>query len=601
MIDLTSLEALQELIERSRSVSSEDDLQSFLSRTAEAIASCLGFKAVVINLYRPAWDDFVVTTCLASDPASKVLLGTTNRLSDFAPLLDERFNHFGAYLVRMPAEASGLRAVYVPDLPLVEDPKIWGPTDWLLIPMRHSSGELLGIVSVDEPTSGRVPSESELQLLAAFTTTAAAAVKSAQQAAADVQHRRALEHLLDVSTRLGRAEGLDVLLQAVCDGIATALGFERVAVSLVEPESGLLRARAATGWNLADPVFDVPYTLEAIVPLLDPQFELAGCYLLTSEQASARVPERLVGYRSARNARGPRAWNHHWLLVPLYGPSGSVIGIIWADDPVDYLLPSRDKLTALRLFANQAASAIESHERRRELTDAHAMRQRLLKQIVEAAESERTRIAADLHDGPIQRLTALSMRLEIARMATGRKDAHRAREAIDDVQSQVSQEIERLRRLMSELRPPALDERGLLDALRDYAHTMESATGLEVVVEGGGNGLEDLSPSIETVLYRIVQEAMTNVVRHANARAARIRVLNGDGSVRVEVVDDGRGFDPRRVADAYDHFGLAGMRERAEMAGGTFEVESRPGEGTTVRAIVPLDPRTDPGPEPERE
>ncbi|GEM_PF-1887456 len=593
MIDLTSLEALQDLIERSRDVSSGEDLQAFLSRTAEVISSCLGFKAVVINLYRPAWDDFIVTTCLASDPAAEILLGTTNRLADFAPLLDERFHHFGAYLVRMPAEQAGLRAVYVPDLPLGDDPGIWGPTDWLLIPMRHSSGELLGIVSVDEPTSGRVPSESELQLLAAFTMTAAAAVKSAQQAAADVQHRRALERLLEVSTRLGRAEDLEVLLQAVCDGIATALGFERVAVSLVEPESGLFRARAATGLSLADPVFDVPYTLEAIGPLLDPQFEIAGCFLLTQEQASARVPESMVGYRSARNATGPRAWNHHWLLVPLHDPSGSVIGIIWVDDPVDYLLPSRDKLAALRLFANQAASAIEAHERQRELAEAHAMRQRLLKQIVEAAESERTRIAADLHDGPIQRLTALAVRLEVARMATGRKDTHRAREAIDDVQSQVSEEIERLRRLMSDLRPPALDERGLLDALRDYATTLQRTTGLEVVVESGDGHPARLSRSAETVLYRIAQEATTNVVKHAHARSVRIRLMNGDGRVQMEVADDGRGFDPR-ASTAHDHFGLAGMRERAEMAGGTLEVESRPGRGTTIRAVVPTAPRGQP-------
>ncbi|MEW6060127.1 MAG: ATP-binding protein [Actinomycetota bacterium] len=584
--ELGTLESLWRLVEQSGAVGSQTDLASFLDATAEAISRCLGFSVVVINLYRPAWDDFIASTCRSDHPGARLLLGTTNRLEDFSPLLDERFDHSGAYLARMDVEQTRLGAVYVPDLAPVDDPDTWGPRDWLLVPMRRSSGEIVGMLSVDQPTSGRRPSERALRMLVAFTSCATAAVENARQAAASAEHRRALEHLLRVSTRLGHAYDLQELLQAVCDGASTALGFEKVAVELMDRTSGVLRTKAATGWRAGGGDSGAPYSLSDVSALFDPAFEIAGCYLIPGDIAAARVPARVVPPESVRNGTGPRAWSGHWLLVPLHDPAGKIEGLIWADDPMDFMLPTEEKLVALSLFANQAARAIDAHERASQLRGAHAMRRRLLKRIVDIVEEERTRIAGDLHDGPIQRLTALTLRLEIARMAASRGDPQASQEAIEEVQSQIGEEISLLRRLMSELRPPVLDQRGLLDALRDHAARLEEGTGLLVSVEGGTETLDGVPPEVETVLYRIVQEALTNVVKHAGAAHAQIRFLDSDEFVRLEVSDDGVGFDISQPA-AGGHLGLVGMRERAEMAGGSLQVESRPGEGTTVRAWVP--------------
>jgi diguanylate cyclase (GGDEF)-like protein len=101
-------------------------------------------------------------------------------------------------------------------------------------------------------------------------------------------------------------------------------------------------------------------SLESFAPLFTPEFEVAGCYLLPQHVAEARLGPRRVRYQSQLNGRGPRAWNRHWLLVPLYEPDGAQIGLIWVDDPRDRLLPSRARMQALRLFANQAMSALHS-------------------------------------------------------------------------------------------------------------------------------------------------------------------------------------------------------------------------------------------------
>jgi diguanylate cyclase (GGDEF)-like protein len=143
----------------------------------------------------------------------------------------------------------------------------------------------------------------------------------------------------------------------VTDGIEAALRFERVAVLLPDGD-GLLVPRAATGWDIDDRAIRLGFDLEAANPLFDPAFEVEGCFLLSLEDALSRVALDGTTYHSVRNGRGPRAWNRHWLVVPLVGPEGLPVGLIWVDEPTDRLLPSRERLQALRLFAEQAALAL---------------------------------------------------------------------------------------------------------------------------------------------------------------------------------------------------------------------------------------------------
>jgi diguanylate cyclase (GGDEF)-like protein len=133
-----------------------------------------------------------------------------------------------------------------------------------------------------------------------------------------------------------------------------------VSIDLPEPDTGRLGPRACYGWSVDDATINTSMSMEELEPLLADEFEIEGCYLLTADEARARVHPRHAGYRSRLSGRGPHAWNDHWLLLPLHDRSGEVIGIIWADDPIDRMLPSPARLQALRVFANQATTALDS-------------------------------------------------------------------------------------------------------------------------------------------------------------------------------------------------------------------------------------------------
>ena len=217
------------------------------------------------------------------------------------------------------------------------------------------------------PRSGLRPSAADLAGLVAVADHAALALQSAHETAAAAFHRAALRQLLQVSSRLTETLSAGAILQSVCEGISVALGFDKVCIDLPDPVSGVFTTRAATGWTLEDMRQNSPMTLWELAPLLDPPFERQGCYLLTLEEALARLPERLSMRHSEKNGRGPLAWNRHWLTVPMYDREGNVIGLIWADDPRNRLLPSTELLQALRVFANQATAALDSAARFEEM------------------------------------------------------------------------------------------------------------------------------------------------------------------------------------------------------------------------------------------
>ena len=153
-----------------------------------------------------------------------------------------------------------------------------------------------------------------------------------------------LEGVLAVSARLAEADETDEILQAVCDGIQQALGFDKVAIELVEEEGAPLVPVAASGWPLDAAAINHGLPLEAVEPLFTSEFEVAGCYLIPPEAAEERLGPNGVSYRSEMNGRGPHAWARHWLLVPLEEPEGDRLGLIWVDDPRNRLLPTRARL-----------------------------------------------------------------------------------------------------------------------------------------------------------------------------------------------------------------------------------------------------------------
>jgi PAS domain S-box-containing protein len=345
------------LLEVTRLVRSGDELPALLLAIARTVSEALGFRTVVVNLYRREWDDFVVTTVYGSDEAREALLGQVRQVSDWAPLLDSRFLQRGAYLVPHGEFDWSAHDAYTPELPESDDPTGWHAEDALFAPLRDAEGTLIGVLSVDEPGSGRRPSGDEIDVLVAVSEHAALAVQSAQEAARALANRDALEQLLAVSARLNESTGSHELVEHVCAAISESLGFGRVAVQLLD-DTGSHRTAATAGFGPGENI-GRPLTADQLERLLRPEFDIAGCYLINDDAAHALLPDRNGGYRSQRDGRGPYAWNNHWLFVPLYDHRSRRIGYIWVDDPIDRLRPDAERLQILRLFANQAATALE--------------------------------------------------------------------------------------------------------------------------------------------------------------------------------------------------------------------------------------------------
>ncbi|HXK14303.1 MAG TPA: PAS domain S-box protein [Gaiellaceae bacterium] len=365
----TIFSRLRGLLEVTRLVRTGEELPELLGAIARTASDSLAFRTVVINLYRQEWDDFIVSTVYGSDEAREALLGQVRQVSDWEPLLDERFLQRGAYLVPYGEFNWESLATYTPDLPVSDDPNAWHPDDALFAPMRGADGRLLGILSVDEPISGRKPSGDEIDVLVAVSEHAALAVQTAQEASRAKANREALERLLAVSASLNESSDTAELLQHVCAAISEALGFEKVAVQLLGP-AGLHESAASVGFREGENI-GAPMSADQLERLLRPEFDVAGCYLIPHEEARRLLPERPVGYRSQRDGRGPFAWHNDWLFVPLHDRRARRIGYIWADDPLDRLRPEPERLQILRAFANQATTALEQASQFEEIQNAY--------------------------------------------------------------------------------------------------------------------------------------------------------------------------------------------------------------------------------------
>lgn len=209
---------------------------------------------------------------------------------------------------------------------------------------------------------------------------------------------------------------------------------------------------------------------------------------------------------------------------------------------------------------------------------------RLGRSVLRVQEEERRRLARDLHDGVGQNLTALKHRLAqlaeaVAPEATG------LRAALDEAVALCADTLEDTRALSRLLRPAILDDLGLEPALRWLARSVGEAAGITVAVEI--EPLPALDGEWQTLLFRATQEALNNIAKHAQAHSVLVRLVERDGALQLQVVDDGRGFDPAALQAGHGS-GLGGLRERLQLFDGRLEVRSAPGHGTRLRAIVPL-------------
>jgi two-component system, NarL family, sensor histidine kinase DevS len=267
------------------------------------------------------------------------------------------------------------------------------------------------------------------------------------------------------------------------------------------------------------------------------------------------------------------------LLVPLVFRSRS-LGVLIAAEKVGRARFEAEDSRLLESFAATAAVAVHT---------ATSVAEERLRHSIEASEQERRRWARELHDETLQGLGGLQMLLSSA-LRSG--DEARVRAAVRGAVDQIGIEIANLRSLIVELRPPALDEIGLVPAIETLAQRVASSAGLTVETDIA-LALEDsrrLAPEVESTIYRLVQEALTNVTKHAEAGRVEIALLMDGDAIRVTVRDDGRGFDP---GEPVEGFGLVGIRERVMLASGHVTIEAQVGRGTQISALVPVGPATE--------
>jgi two-component system, NarL family, sensor kinase len=263
--------------------------------------------------------------------------------------------------------------------------------------------------------------------------------------------------------------------------------------------------------------------------------------------------------------------------VPMASEPAGLVGVLNVHTVDRRIFTERD-IRLLLVIGRLVAGALHQARMHRRLAAREQAHERFTEQVIAAQETERRRLAGDIHDGISQRLVTLSYHLDAAGY-TLRADPDGAAAQLARARELVDLTLDEARAAIGGLRPPVLDDLGLAGGLASLARDLPGVTAsLE---------LDDLRPPehIEIALYRIAQECLQNVVKHARASAVTLRFGAADGVARLEVADDGAGFDTGIDRAGY---GLRSMRERADLVGGTFRVRSRPGSGTTITVTVPL-------------
>jgi signal transduction histidine kinase len=421
----------------------------------------------------------------------------------------------------------------------------------------HLRGVAYGNLYLTEKADGEDFTEEDQELVELLASQAAVAIENARLYEAATGWSKQLESLNEVGNALATETDLDRLLDLVARRLRELLDARLVTVLLPSGDDEL--RFAAVAGDRAD---------------------IAGATITRSTSKSGRVLERAQSHRvdsvlddvdvdhEAMRLLGARTG----LWVPLIA-RGRAIGVLAAHDKLG--ADVRFTETDLRLaetFATRAAVAVDLSER---------IARDSLRRVVEAQELERRRLARELHDETGQALTSILLGLK---GLEERMDDAESREAAEELRELVVSTLQDVRRLAVELRPSALDDFGLVAALERLTRSFAEQT--RIVVDFQTALAEERLPEeVETAIYRIVQESLTNVVKHARARRVSILLARKDGAVKAVVEDDGQGFDP---AEQTGGSGIVGMRERLALLGGRLAVESARAGGTTVAAEVPV-------------
>ncbi len=420
-------------------------------------------------------------------------------------------------------------------------------------------GVAYGNLYLTEKQNGEDFTDEDEELVTLLAGQAAVAIENARLYEASTRWSRQLQSLQEVGNALATETDIEKLLDLVVRRLRELLE-ARVVALLLPSGSDELRFAAVAGAGAE---------------------ELLGTSISRSKSKSGAVLERRRSERIDSVLDDPEV--HQEVSRQLAARTGMWVPLIARDQAIGVLEIhdkegpdprfAHDDFRLAETFAARAAVAVELSQR---------VARDAVRRVVQAQELERQRLARELHDETGQALTSILLGLKPLEEALA---GHPARAALADLREQVVSALQDVRRLAVELRPAVLDDFGLVPALERLTDAFAEQSGIRVDFHSA-LGDRRLPSEVETTLYRVVQESLTNIVKHANAHNISVSLARRATTVAAVIEDDGAGFDPRAVHE--DGVGLLGMRERLSFVDGRLEIESRPGAGTTIVAEVPL-------------
>jgi signal transduction histidine kinase len=549
---------LRRLVEVGRALVSNLDLESVLQAVLEAARDLTGARHAALGVLNDQGDELEQFLTIGIDAAARARIGDLPRghgvlgvlIHDPKPL---RLADVGAH-PRSYGFPAGHPAM----------------TTFLGVPVRIRDAVYGNLYLTDK--AGGEFDEADEEAVVVLAEWAGHAIANARLYRSATERRDELqraiagfEAALAVARAVGGETDLDRILELIVKRGRALVDARSMFVAL--ETGGRLRVEAVAGEldrSLAHQVVDIHDSVAADVLVFHQPVHLA------CEDASTVTVIEGIEARAA-------------LLVPLVF-RGVAVGVLGALDPPSAAATfTSEDARVLEAFASSGATAVATG---RNVAEERGRR------AIEASEAERRRWARELHDETLQDLASLKMILSSARRS---EDAVRVRQILDQATEQLTLGIASLRQLITDLRPPILDEAGVQPALEHLVDRLSVVSDLDVrmnidLAYESGRRAYRLSPVVEDALYRVVQEALNNVVKHAGATRVDVTIVEADGRIDLQIADDGVGLGDRRESTG---FGLIGMQERIELIGGSIEVDSPAGGGTEIRASVPVSPDAD--------
>ncbi len=543
---------VQGLVEAGIALSSELSLDALLQRLVETAAELTGARYAALGVIDAAGRELERFVTHGIDPETHAAIGDLPRGRGILGVLIREARPLRLHSISEDARSVGFPANHPPMQTFLGVP----------IVLR---GVAYGNLYLTEKANGADFTDEDEELVALLASQAAVAIENARLYESSRAWVRQLESIDEISAALVSETETSRLLELIVSRIRELVDARFAAILLPNAE-GALEVAAADGDEADD----------LVGFRIDPDRSKAG--RIFQQGASVRVDSALddpdVDPELTRRV-GARAG----LWVPLL-VRGKTIGVLMVLDrrESDPRFSDGD-LRLAETFAARAAVAIDLSRR---------VARETVQRIVEAQELERRRLSRELHDETGQALTSILLGLRTLEDADGKDDFPTA---IGELRQLVVGTLQDVRRLALELRPKALDDFGLVPALERLTSSFAEQTGIAVELESRLSETR-LPSEIETVLYRVVQEALTNVLKHAHAEHVSILLSERDGVVATVIEDDGRGFPPK-ILDTLEvskegGLGLAGMRERVSLVDGRFTVEATEGAGTTIVVEVPF-------------